>query len=187
MEPSQLLGYLEDNGYTYDEAEKAFRKDGGTFGKYTGSIVLHALSAPDEDGYRGLSPDQLRADEPVEAVTATLFFDTYVDPIEGDATTATLEFLREREESDGTDPIDFIDAIAPIAWSAFGCEINGREAVGSIYISGNAGISVSCSHLDYLADAYHREPRLEDVAGFAIPPNWTNPEVWAMIEEWGQR
>ena len=187
MEPSQLLGYLEDNGYTYDEAEKAFRRDRGTFGKYTGSIVLHALSAPDEDGYRGLSPDQLRADEPVEAVTATLFFDTYVDPIEGDAAAATLEFLREREENDGTDPIDFIDAIAPIAWSAFGCEINGREAVGSIYISGNAGISVSCSHLDYRADAYHREPRLEDVAGFAIPPNWTNPEVWAIIEEQRQR
>ena len=91
--------------------------------------------------------------------------------------------MREREENDGTDPIDFIDAIAPIAWSAFGCEINGREAVGSIYISGHGGISVSCSYLDYLADAYHREPRLEDVASFAIPPNWTNPEVWAMIEE----
>ncbi len=188
MDSKQLPGYLQEAGYAYDETEKAFRKDGGILNEQTGSILVRALGAPDEDGYRGLSPEQLRAGEPVEAVTASLLFDPHSQPVDDAEAAAAVKFLEEREVAEGLVKTEEREAVNPIAESAaianksVGYEADGRQAIWSAYISTTAGVEMGCSYVDYLAEAYRVDPTFEAVAGFGVAPSWTNPEVAAILE-----
>lgn len=195
MEPSQLLGYLEDNGYTYDEGEKAFRKDGGVFGSATtGTFKLTALGEPDELGYRQLSPDQLRAGEPVEAITVGLSFDP---ASAGPAPTpeealAIIDFLQSRENLEGGVSQGPVTEIPAAVFDAMAYQADGKEMIFSTYLLPRGDIlhhiELCCSSVDYLAEAYHVDATLEGLADGALwlAPYYTNPEVAAMLESQGR-
>ena len=191
MEPSQLLGYLEDNGYAYDEGEKAFCRDGGIFGDATtGTLKLTVLGEPDELGYRQLSPNQLRAGEPVEAITVGLSFDPASAgpaPTQEEAL-AIIDFLQSCENLENGMSQGPVTEIPETIFDAMAYQADGKEMIFSAYVLSRGDIlhhiELCCSSVNYLAEAYHVDATLEGLAsaGAWLAPYYTNPEVAAMLE-----
>lgn len=195
MEPSQLLGWLENNGYAYDEDEKAFRRNGGILGDAaTGTLQLRVLGEPDQEGYRGLGPEQLDTGETVGAISVELLFapsSTIPAPTTEEAQ-AVIELLERRERLANGVSQGIVAETPENVFDAVAYQANGAENIlftcvmsryGELY-----GIMLGSSSVEYLAEAYHVNATLESLAPGALwlAPYHTNPEVTTMLEAQGR-
>lgn len=180
MNATELAAYIQESGYTYNQDDRAFYKDGGAFKDRTGQVCLRILGAPDELGYRGLSLDQVLEGEAVEAITAALLFDDVFTSLSSQDALEAVNLLEASEGIMGGTSLGTSLTVEPVTSCAgVGCTVNGQDAVWTAEISGRAGISASCSYLEPYAESWDIEPTFEAVAQQGIwgVPYYVNPLI----------
>ena len=174
MDPATLVALLEGGGFTYDPAERAFSKDGGRVGDYTGLIKVCVLGAPDTDGRTALSPGQIRGGVPVEAVSAAVLLDDPHETFAEDETATIIELLEAGEDLGETVPVVPPAQTGNYALANIGYQAAGRDALWSASVVNHSGATVSRAYLDYLADLYRTDATYEAIcqAGSGIAPTY---------------